>query len=101
MAFFIKAGATSNFFNILNVLSLTIGEHIRRVMDSPPVNIGREILGLEIPDRSSDRRATDRSSGSTTVGSAYSAVGGVAVGSAHSALHGSNNSHNSQNGNSH
>ena len=55
------------------------GEHIRRAMDSPPVDLGREILGLEIPRRSS--------------GGA-----GVPIGSAYSALHGS---HNSQNGNSH
>lgn len=60
------------------------GEHIRRAMDSqdsPPVDLGREILGLEIPRRSSG-----------------GAGAGIPIGSAYSALHGS---HSSQNGNSH
>lgn len=49
--------------------------------DSPPVDLGREILGLEIPRRSSG-----------------GAGAGIPIGSAYSALHGS---HSSQNGNSH
>ena len=61
-------------------------------MDSPPVNLGTEILGLDIPQRSG---SSGRSG--VPIGSAYSAVG-AGVGSAHSALHSSNNS---QNGNSH
>ena len=76
-----------------NSLGSDTGEHIRRAMDSPPVNLGREILGLEIPRRSS-------SGAGVPIGSAYSAVG-AGVGSAFSPLQGSNNSHTSQNGNSH
>ena len=63
------------------------GDHIRRAVDSPPVNLGQEILGLEIP--------AARVSGDRTVGSAYSVA---EIGSAHSAYNGS--SHGSQNGNS-
>ena len=68
-----------------------------RAMDSPTVNLGREIVGLEIPRRESGGAGVP-------VGSAYSAVGavaGVGVGSAFSLPHGSTNSHASQNGNSH
>lgn len=72
-----------------NSLGSDTGDHIRRALDSPSSVLGREIQGLEIPQRAS---------GGVMVSSAYSAVG-----SAHSVLHhhGSNNSHNSQNGNSH
>ena len=35
--------------NISNSLGSDTGEHIRRAMDSPPVNLGREIQGLDIP----------------------------------------------------
>ena len=63
------------------------GDQIRRALDSPSSVLGREIQGLEIPQRAS---------GGVMVSSAYSAVG---AGVLHH--HGSNNSHNSQNGNSH
>ena len=49
--------------------------------DSPPVDLGREILGLEIPR-----------------GESGGAGAAIPIGSAYSALHGS---HSSQNGNSH
>ena len=62
----------SNLSNsLVGSLGSDTGEHIRRAMDSPPVNLGREIMGLEIPASSA------RSVG---VDSAYS----VGVGSAHS-----------------
>jgi len=65
----------SNMSNsLVGSLGSDTGEHIRRAMDSPPVNIGREIMGLEIPV------SAGRSVG---VESAYS----VGVGSAHSVLH--------------
>ena len=79
-------------------------------MDSPPVNLGREILGLEIPQHQLQVQIFLKcmkkiflnelinllfqhraSGGSVTVGSAYSAVGASVL----------QNSHNSQNGNSH
>ena len=64
-----------------------------RAVDSPTVNLGREIVGLEIPRRASGGAGVP-------VGSAYSAVG-AGAGSAFSPPHGSTNSHSSQNGNSH
>jgi len=60
--------------SLVGSLGSETGDHIMRAMDSPPVNIGREIIGLEIPI------STARSVG---VDSAYS----VGVGSAHSVLH--------------
>ena len=64
----------SNMSNsLVGRLGSDTGEHIRRAMDSPPVNLGREIMGLEIPVSAA------RSVG---VESAYS----VGVGSAHSVL---------------
>ena len=40
----------SNMSNsLVGSLGSDTGEHIRRAMDSPPVNLGREIMGLEIP----------------------------------------------------
>ena len=65
----------SNLSNsLVGSLGSDTGEHIRRAMDSPPVNLGREIMGLEIP------ASAARSIG---VDSAYS----VGVGSAQSVLH--------------
>ena len=64
----------SNMSNsLVGSLGSDTGAHIRRAMDSPPVNLGREIMGLEIPVSAA------RSVG---VESAYS----VGVGSAHSVL---------------
>ena len=74
--------------SLVGSLGSDTGEHIRRAMDSPPVNIGREIMGLEIPVSSA------RSVG---VDSAYS----VGVGSAHSVLHREFGSDGGANGNSH
>merc|ERR1712142_185990 len=77
--------------SLVGSLGSDTGEHIRRAMDSPPVNLGREIMGLEVPASSA------RSVG---VDSAYS----VGVGSAHSVLHrefGSEGGAGETNGNSH
>ena len=59
---------------LVGSLGSDAGEHIRRAMDSPPVNLGREIMGLEI------HVSAARSVG---VESVYS----VGVGSAQSVLH--------------
>jgi hypothetical protein len=62
----------SNMSNsLVGSLGSDTGAHIRRAMDSPPVNLGREIMGLEIPV-----------SAARGVESAYS----VGVGSVHSVL---------------
>ena len=64
----------SNMSNsLVGSLGSDTGDHIRRALDSPSVNLCREIMGLEIPVSAA------RSVG---VESAYS----VGVGSAHSVL---------------
>ena len=59
--------------SLVGSLGSDTGEHIRRAMDSPPVNLGREIMGLEIP-ASAARSVGVESAHSVGVGSAHSVL---------------------------
>ena len=43
-----QRSGTSPASDISNSLGSDTGEHIRRTMDSPPVNLAREIMGIEL-----------------------------------------------------
>ena len=60
-----QRSGTSPTSDISNSLGSDTGDQMRRRMESPPVSLAREVMGLEIPRRGSS---------GVTVGSAYSVL---------------------------